>query len=83
VQRWRGRRKIGAHREPRVDAHGDPIVSLLVLLRPAQALAHLYAALINHGGEAVACEAQFEALPDRDQLAIVSFLKTCRCQGCR
>ena len=36
----------------------------------------LYAAIVNHGGEAVSSEAQFEALPDADQLAIVSFLKT-------
>jgi hypothetical protein len=38
----------------------------------------IYAAIINHGGEAVSSEAQFEALPNADQLAIVSFLKTLR-----
>jgi len=36
----------------------------------------IYAAIINHGGEALASEAQFEALPNPDQLAIVNFLKT-------
>jgi hypothetical protein len=36
----------------------------------------IYAAIINHGGEAVSSEAQFEALPNADQLAIVSFLRT-------
>ena len=36
----------------------------------------IYAAIINHGGEALSSEAQFEALPDADQSAIVTFLKT-------
>jgi hypothetical protein len=36
----------------------------------------IYAAIINHGGEAVSSEAQFEALPNADQLAVVGFLKT-------
>jgi len=40
----------------------------------------IYAAIVNHGGEAVPSEAQFEALPDSDQLAIVSFLRTLQMQ---
>jgi hypothetical protein len=30
----------------------------------------------GHGGEAVSSEAQFEALPNTDQLAVAGFLKT-------
>jgi Di-haem oxidoreductase, putative peroxidase len=36
----------------------------------------IFAAIVNHGGEAASSEAQFEALPNPDQLAIVSFLRT-------
>jgi hypothetical protein len=36
----------------------------------------LYAAIVAHGGEAASSEAQFESLPNSDQLAIVTFLKT-------
>lgn len=36
----------------------------------------IFAAIINHGGEATATESQFAALPDSDQAAIVSFIHT-------
>jgi hypothetical protein len=36
----------------------------------------VFAAIINHGGEAGAAESQFEALADPDQAAIVSFIHT-------
>jgi hypothetical protein len=36
----------------------------------------IYAAIVNHGGEATTVEAQYEALGDADQRAIVAFLKT-------
>jgi Di-haem oxidoreductase, putative peroxidase len=36
----------------------------------------IYAAIVAHGGDATAAEAQFEALPDSDQSAVVAFLKT-------
>jgi Di-haem oxidoreductase, putative peroxidase len=36
----------------------------------------IYEAIIAHGGEATASEAQFEALSDSDQSAVVAFLKT-------
>jgi hypothetical protein len=36
----------------------------------------IYAAIVAHGGEANASEAEYEALPDSDQSAIVAFLKT-------
>ncbi len=36
----------------------------------------IYAAIVAHGGEATISEAQFEALPNSDQAAIVAFLKT-------
>jgi hypothetical protein len=36
----------------------------------------IYAATVAHGGEATASEAQFEALADSDQSAVVAFLKT-------
>jgi hypothetical protein len=36
----------------------------------------IYAAITAHGGEATSSEAQFEALSNSDQLAVVTFLKT-------
>lgn len=36
----------------------------------------IYAAITAHGGEATASESEFEALPNSDQLAVVTFLKT-------
>jgi hypothetical protein len=36
----------------------------------------IYAAITAHGGEATTSEAQFEALSNSDQLAVVTFLKT-------
>jgi hypothetical protein len=36
----------------------------------------IFAAIINHGGEATPAESQFEALPDSDQAAIVRFIHT-------
>jgi hypothetical protein len=36
----------------------------------------IYQAIIDHGGEAAESEADYEALPDSDQQAIVAFLKT-------
>jgi Di-haem oxidoreductase, putative peroxidase len=36
----------------------------------------IFASIVAHGGEATASEANFEALPDSDQSAIVAFLKT-------
>ncbi|MGH7933370.1 MAG: di-heme oxidoredictase family protein [Candidatus Binataceae bacterium] len=36
----------------------------------------IYQAIIDHGGEAATSEANYEALPDSDQKAIVAFLKT-------
>ena len=36
----------------------------------------IYAAIVNHGGEASVAEAQYEALSASDQSAIVAFLKT-------
>ena len=39
-------------------------------------LVTIYAAIVAHGGEASASEAQFEVLPDSDQSAVVAFLKT-------
>ena len=36
----------------------------------------LFAPIINHGGEATSSESEFEALPDSDQAAIVSFIRT-------
>jgi Di-haem oxidoreductase, putative peroxidase len=36
----------------------------------------IYAAIVAHGGEATESETQFEALPDSDQSAVVTFLKT-------
>jgi hypothetical protein len=36
----------------------------------------IFAAIIAHGGEATSSEAEFAALPDTDQAAIVTFLKT-------
>jgi hypothetical protein len=36
----------------------------------------IYAAIVAHGGEATASEAEFEALPNSDQAAVVVFLKS-------
>ncbi len=36
----------------------------------------IFAAIVAHGGEATSSEAEFAALPDADQAAIVMFLKT-------
>lgn len=36
----------------------------------------IFAAIVAHGGEATSSEAEFAALPDADQTAIVMFLKT-------
>jgi hypothetical protein len=36
----------------------------------------IYAAITAHGGEATSSESQFEALPNSQQLAVVTFLKT-------
>jgi hypothetical protein len=36
----------------------------------------IFAAIVAHGGEATKSEADFAALPDSDQAAIVAFLKT-------
>lgn len=36
----------------------------------------IYAAIVNHGGEAAQSEGQFAALSDGDQQAVVTFLKT-------
>ena len=38
----------------------------------------IYAAIVNHGGEAAVVEAQYEALSAAEQSAIVAFLKTLR-----
>ncbi|MBV8360025.1 MAG: hypothetical protein JO189_19125, partial [Deltaproteobacteria bacterium] len=38
----------------------------------------IYAAIVNHGGEAAVVEAQYEALSASEQSAIVAFLKTLR-----
>ncbi len=38
----------------------------------------LYEAIVAHGGEATMSVANFEALPDEDQVAVVAFLKTLR-----
>ncbi len=36
----------------------------------------IYAAIVAHGGEATASDAEFEALPNSDQAAVVVFLKS-------
>jgi len=43
----------------------------------------IFAAIINHSGEATRAESQFEALPDPDQAAIVRFTIRATCQFCR